>query len=141
MSELGKSLNKVTLTLLVKTGDDGKMFGSVTSGSIADALKTQLEVSLDKDDYRAGDQMKLQVASRFDGKASIAIVSDKVNDIRIFDVKNGDNVLTIPVSADWGSGAYAVAIAHRPLDQAQKRMPGRALGLARFIDYIQSKKK
>lgn len=48
MSELGKSLNKVTLTLLVKTGDDGKMFGSVTSGSIADALKTQLEVSLDK---------------------------------------------------------------------------------------------
>jgi large subunit ribosomal protein L9 len=48
MSELGKSLNKVTLTLLAKTGDDGKMFGSITSGSIADALKTQLEVSLDK---------------------------------------------------------------------------------------------
>lgn len=48
MSELGKSLSKVTLTLSVKTGDDGKMFGSVTSGSIADALKTQLEVSLDK---------------------------------------------------------------------------------------------
>ncbi len=48
MSELGKSLNKVTLTLTAKTGDDGKMFGSITSGSIADALKTQLEVSLDK---------------------------------------------------------------------------------------------
>ena len=48
MSELGKSLGKVTLTIAVKTGDDGKMFGSVTSGSIADALKTQLEVSLDK---------------------------------------------------------------------------------------------
>lgn len=48
MSELGKSLSKVTLTISVKTGDDGKMFGSVTTGSIADALKTQLEVSLDK---------------------------------------------------------------------------------------------
>jgi len=48
MSELGKSLSKVTLTLSVKTGDDGKMFGSVTSGSIADALKTQLDVALDK---------------------------------------------------------------------------------------------
>lgn len=48
MSELGKSLNKVTLTLTAKTGDDGKMFGSITSGSIADALKTQLDVSLDK---------------------------------------------------------------------------------------------
>ncbi len=48
MSELAKSLNKVTLNLLVKTGEDGKMFGSVTSGTIADALKAQLDVSLDK---------------------------------------------------------------------------------------------
>ena len=48
MSELGRSLSKVTITLLVKTGDDGKMFGSVTAGTIADALKTQLDVALDK---------------------------------------------------------------------------------------------
>jgi large subunit ribosomal protein L9 len=48
MSELGKSLNKVTITIAMKTGDDGKMFGSVTSGTIADALKTQLDVALDK---------------------------------------------------------------------------------------------
>ncbi len=48
MAELGKSLSKVTLTITMKTGDDGKMFGSVTAGTIADALKTQLEVSLDK---------------------------------------------------------------------------------------------
>ena len=48
MSELAKSLSAVTLTLAVKTGDDGKVFGSVTSGAIADALKTQLDVALDK---------------------------------------------------------------------------------------------
>lgn len=48
MAELGKSLSKVTISIAVKTGDDGRMFGSVTSGSIADALKTQLEVSLDR---------------------------------------------------------------------------------------------
>ena len=48
MSELGKSLAKITLTLTVKTGDDGKMFGAVTNGSIADALKTQFDVALDK---------------------------------------------------------------------------------------------
>lgn len=48
MTELARSLNKVTLTLLVKTGDDGKMFGSITSGSVADALKTQLDVALDR---------------------------------------------------------------------------------------------
>lgn len=48
MSELGKSLSKVTITISVKTGEDGKMFGSVTSGTIADALKTQLDVALEK---------------------------------------------------------------------------------------------
>lgn len=48
MTELAKSLNKLTLNLSVKTGEDGKMFGSITAGAIADALKTQLDVALDK---------------------------------------------------------------------------------------------
>jgi large subunit ribosomal protein L9 len=48
MTELSRSLAKLTAVVLVKTGDDGKMFGSVTSGSIADQLKTQFDVALDK---------------------------------------------------------------------------------------------
>jgi len=32
----------------VKTGEDGKMFGSVTSGTVADQLKTQFDIALDK---------------------------------------------------------------------------------------------
>jgi large subunit ribosomal protein L9 len=48
MTELSKSLGKLTCNILVKTGDDGKMFGTVTAGMIIDQLKTQFEVSLDK---------------------------------------------------------------------------------------------
>jgi len=48
MSELSKSLSKLVCVITVKTGEDGKMFGTVTSGMIADQLKTQFEVSLDK---------------------------------------------------------------------------------------------
>ena len=48
MTELAKSLGKMTLTIAVKTGDDGKLFGSVTSGAIADELKHQFDISLDK---------------------------------------------------------------------------------------------
>jgi large subunit ribosomal protein L9 len=48
MTELAKSISKLTALISVKTGEDGKMFGSVTSGTIADALKTQFEISLDK---------------------------------------------------------------------------------------------
>jgi large subunit ribosomal protein L9 len=48
MTELAKSLAKMTLIIAVKTGDDGKMFGSVTNGTIADELKKQFDVMLEK---------------------------------------------------------------------------------------------
>jgi large subunit ribosomal protein L9 len=48
MNELGRSLSKLTLQLKVKTGEDGKMFGGVTPGLIADELKNQFEAIVDK---------------------------------------------------------------------------------------------
>jgi large subunit ribosomal protein L9 len=48
MMELGKSISKLIAVIHAKTGEDGKMFGSVTAGSIADALKTQFDITLDK---------------------------------------------------------------------------------------------
>src|SRR5204862_2982075 len=48
MTDLAKSLSKLVCVLTAKTGEDGKMFGAVTAGMIADQLKTQFDVSLDK---------------------------------------------------------------------------------------------
>ena len=48
MSDLAKSISKLTCLVKVKTGDDGKMFGAVTAGTIADELKHQFDISLDK---------------------------------------------------------------------------------------------
>jgi len=48
MAELAKSISKLICLITVKTGEDGKMFGTVTSGMIADQLKTQFEITLDK---------------------------------------------------------------------------------------------
>lgn len=48
MTELAKSISKLTAIISVKTGDDGKMFGSVTAGSVADQLKNQFDIALDK---------------------------------------------------------------------------------------------
>ena len=48
MSELSKSISKLIAVIHVKTGDDGKMFGAVTAGTIADVLKTQFDIMLDK---------------------------------------------------------------------------------------------
>ena len=48
MTDLAKGLSKLTVVIKVKTGDDGKMFGSVTAGTIADEVKNQFEAVLDK---------------------------------------------------------------------------------------------
>jgi len=48
MSELSKGLAKLVCVLKVKAGEDGKMFGAVTSGMIADELKHQFDVTLEK---------------------------------------------------------------------------------------------
>jgi large subunit ribosomal protein L9 len=48
MSELAKGVGKLICVVKVKTGEDGKMFGTVTTGTIADELKHQFDISLDK---------------------------------------------------------------------------------------------
>ena len=48
MTELAKGLAKLVCLIKVKAGEDGKMFGAVTAGMIADELKHQFDVSLDK---------------------------------------------------------------------------------------------
>jgi large subunit ribosomal protein L9 len=48
MSELAKGVTKLICVIKVKTGEDGKMFGTVTAGMIADELKHQFDITLDK---------------------------------------------------------------------------------------------
>lgn len=49
MQALKESLDKLPpLVITVKTGEGGKMFGSVTVGMICDEMKNQFDVELDK---------------------------------------------------------------------------------------------
>jgi len=48
MTELAASLSRIVLKIAVKTGADGKMFGSVTAGTLTDELQHQCDVNLDK---------------------------------------------------------------------------------------------
>ncbi len=107
-------------------------FGVGWSGDASADAPDLLEVTLDKKDYAGGDAMKIKIASRFAGTATVAILNDQLNYSSLVDLKKGDNLVSVPVNAAWGAGAYAVVFAHRPLDQAAQRNPGRALGLAWF---------
>ncbi|KAA2241032.1 alpha-2-macroglobulin family protein [Salinarimonas soli] len=91
-----------------------------------------LDMSLDKAAYASGEALKARLSPRFAGTATLAVVSDRVHEVRVVDVPAGGAEVSIPVKAEWGAGAYLVTLAHRPLDQAARRQPGRALGVAWF---------
>ncbi len=122
------------------TAQSSIRFTSGYSGEQTSDTPDRLEVTIDKASYASGDTMQVQLSPRFNGKATIAIISDKVYDLQTVDVSKKGTLVKIPVKAEWGSGAYLVAFAHRPLDVAAKRLPGRALGLTWFsVDKDQRK--
>lgn len=67
MTDVAKALQKLVCVIKVKTGEDGKLFGSVTSGTIADELKHQFDITLDKK------KIKLEQAIRAIGEFEVEL--------------------------------------------------------------------
>ncbi|SIO15197.1 alpha-2-macroglobulin family protein [Vannielia litorea] len=90
-----------------------------------------LEVSLDAESYRPGDTATLRIVPRYAGKALVTVVSNRLIDMKMVEVAEGtDTLVQLPVTDDWGAGAYVTATLIRPMDVADKRGPARALGLS-----------
>jgi len=85
MSELAKGITKLTCVVKVKTGDDGKMFGSVTSGTIADELKNQFDISLEKrkihleNPIRTVGDHEIELRLHADVKATLKVKVESLN--------------------------------------------------------------
>jgi uncharacterized protein YfaS (alpha-2-macroglobulin family) len=88
-----------------------------------------LNLALDRDAYRPGDDIKVQIMPRMAGQALVAIVSDKVLATQMISVSASGGAATFKADPSWGPGAYATAILYRPMDSAAKRMPSRAVGI------------
>ena len=102
--------------------------GWYTSGEAVDSPE-QLDIALDKVTYKAGDTAKLRIASKLGGKALISVLGNGVHVIKEAEIAKGGGEVSIDVADGWGPGAYVTALLYRPMDEAQKRMPGRAIGV------------
>ena len=91
-----------------------------------------LEIALDKPEYKPGDTMTVAVTARSAGKVTLAVIGDRLIATTTTDVQPGLVKLPLTVGDDWGTGAYVLATLRRPLDAAEKRMPGRAIGVQWF---------
>ena len=89
-----------------------------------------LELSLDKPEYRSGDVARLRLVPRYAGKALITVMSNRVIAMKAVEVTEGENLIPLDVTDDWGAGAYVTASVIRPMEVAAGRNPARALGLS-----------
>ncbi|RST84532.1 hypothetical protein EJC49_20745 [Aquibium carbonis] len=96
-----------------------------TSTETPDAL----EVAFDKDAYAVGETARLNIAPRFAGEALITIGAESVLSSFTATVPEGGATIDIPVTDDFGAGAYVMATLFRPGEAQESRLPMRAIGL------------
>ncbi|WP_208349462.1 alpha-2-macroglobulin family protein [Pseudaestuariivita rosea] len=89
-----------------------------------------LELSLDRPDYAIGDTATLRMVPRMAGTALVTVMSNRLITMETVQVAEGENLIQLPVTEEWGAGAYVTATVVRPMDVAAKRNPTRALGLS-----------
>ncbi len=89
----------------------------------------QVDVSADRNAYAPGDNARIHIAPPFAGTATLLVLSDRVHLVRNLTVPANGADVDVPVSADWGPGAYVTVHVFRTAADAKSR-PGRAIGLA-----------
>ena len=89
-----------------------------------------LDISLDRQAYRPGDTASLRIVPRAAGVALVTVVSNRLIDMKAVAVTEGENLIPLNVTDDWGAGAYVTASVLRPMDISAGRTPARALGLS-----------
>jgi large subunit ribosomal protein L9 len=57
--ELAEKINKTVVTLKAKAGENGKLFGSITTKDIVDALKKEHSIDIDKKKLNVSDSIKV----------------------------------------------------------------------------------
>ncbi|MGI6608019.1 MAG: 50S ribosomal protein L9 [Erysipelotrichaceae bacterium] len=81
--DLKEKLEKLTLTFKVKSGTDGKLFGSINTGKIADELEKQFNIVIDKRKFidsenitRLGNyEMKIELFKDVIAKFEVEVIS------------------------------------------------------------------
>ncbi|RYG91160.1 alpha-2-macroglobulin family protein [Loktanella sp. IMCC34160] len=88
-----------------------------------------LEASLDAESYQIGDTATFRIVPRYAGTALVTVMSNRVIHMEAVAVTEGENLIPLTVTDDWGAGAYVTASVIRPMDVQAGHNPARALGL------------
>jgi hypothetical protein len=77
-----------------------------------------------------GGEVEVGLMSPYAGEAEIVVASEDVILSRTISVKAGGSRIRLPVTREWGAGAYVMASVYTPRDPASRPRPRRAVGVA-----------
>ncbi len=98
-------------------------------GGSQDGRPDRVTVSSDQATYAVGEQARIAIAAPMTGRALVTIANDRVIDTRQVTLSGQGDTVTVPVTEDWGVGAYVMVTAYRPLSDGDDAAPVRAIGL------------
>jgi uncharacterized protein YfaS (alpha-2-macroglobulin family) len=133
--EIAADVSWGTYEIMVERRDGGSAATSMQfyagwyAPADASATPDTLELSLDKPDYRPGETAVLRLVPRAAGTALVTVLSNRLVAMQAVEVSEGENLIRLPVTDEWGAGVYVTASVLRPMDVAAGRNPARALGL------------
>lgn len=133
--EIAAKVDWGSYEILVERTDGGKSATSMEfyagwyAPADVSATPDTLELSLDKPAYKPGETATLRIVPRAAGTALVTVLSNRLVSMQAVEVTEGENVISLPVTDEWGAGVYVTASVLRPMDVAAGRNPARALGL------------
>ncbi|MGH6871129.1 MAG: alpha-2-macroglobulin family protein [Rhizomicrobium sp.] len=90
----------------------------------------RIPVAANKPAYKPGETAHVAIKPTADGKALVVVAGDKIYSSEVIDVPASGASIDVPVTADWGAGAYVLVTDYRPLNDATGREPVRSIGVA-----------
>jgi uncharacterized protein YfaS (alpha-2-macroglobulin family) len=89
----------------------------------------RIPVAANKPSYAAGEVAHVSIKPASDGQALVVVAGDRVFSSQLINAPASGATIDIPVSADWGPGAYVLVTHYHPLNGATGREPVRAIGV------------
>ncbi|MEL6825453.1 MAG: alpha-2-macroglobulin [Pseudomonadota bacterium] len=103
-------------------------WGGDVSGDGVEA-PDRVEVVVDEQQIVAGRPAALTIIPPYDGEAQIVVATDRILSIETRQVQASGTSITLPVSDDWGEGAYVMVNVYTPRDPVVQSKPRRAVGV------------
>ncbi|WP_270373846.1 alpha-2-macroglobulin family protein [Marinicauda sp. Alg238-R41] len=100
------------------------------TGSEGVEAPDQVQVSGPATAPEIGDQVRIAINAPYAGLAEIAVATDSVIETRSIEVGEEGTQITLPVTEDWGAGAYVMVTVYTPRDPVSQPRPRRAVGVA-----------